>query len=316
MNCQHTLNKWVTYFSDETGIVIIFLLGVLFCHNILMLAFLFQSTIAVNIGLALGWGYVMIMKQVTRGVCLGLLVSLSACKSWWGKDDDDNSPYQGMTAKQLYTEAQQEMAKEKYSGAISRLEALETMYPFNDDAEQAEIDLIYAYYKKADYASTAATAERFIHLYPRAKRVDYAYYMKGLANFQQTRGTLANILPLDESWRDPGTQSQAYSDFATLVQKFPESRYKNNALQRMIYLRNTFAQRELNTAQYYFEHKRYVAAEERAAYLVKTYPQAPSAKEALLLMRRVDKLLGLKRAADDVDAVYRATYAGKTSRHP
>lgn len=249
------------------------------------------------------------MKKIKVVLIVGLLFSLSACNKWWGgKDDDDYNPYKGMTAKQLYTDAQQAMSKEQYSGAIKRLEALETMYPFNDYAEQAEIDLIYAYYEKGDYASTAATAERFIHLYPRAKRVDYAYYMKGLANFQQTRGTLANLLPLDESWRDPGTQSQAYSDFATLVQKFPESRYKANALQRMIYLRNLFAQTELNVAQYYYERKMYVAAAERASYLLQTYQQAPSAKKALSILYRANKALGLNKAADDALAVYQATY--------
>ncbi len=87
------------------------------------------------------------------------------------------------------------MSKEQYSGAVKRLEALESMYPFSDYAEDAELTLIAAYYKNEDYPSTVAEADRFVHLYPRAKRVDYAYYMKGLANFQQTRGTLAHILP-------------------------------------------------------------------------------------------------------------------------
>ena len=248
------------------------------------------------------------MQKIKVLLILSLLFSLSACNKWWGKDDEESNPYQGLSAKQLYTESQEAMVKEQYTAAIKRLEALETMYPFNDYAEQAEIDLISAYYKKGDYASTAATAERFIHLYPRAKRVDYAYYMVGLANFQQTRGTMANLLPLDESWRDPGTQSQAYSDFATLVQKFPESRYKANALQRMIYLRNLFAQRELNTAQYYYEHKMYVAAAGRASYLVKTYPQAPSAKGALSVLYHANMELGLKKAANDALVVYQATY--------
>jgi outer membrane protein assembly factor BamD len=248
------------------------------------------------------------MKTMKVIVVLGLVFSLSACNKWWAKDDEEANPYQGLSAKQLYTEAQQAMAKEQYTGAIKRLEAMETMYPFNDYAEQAEIDLISAYYKKGDHASCAATAERFIHLYPRAKRVDYAYYMKGLANFQQTRGTMANLLPLDESWRDPGTQTQAYSDFATLVQKFPESRYKANALQRMIYLRNLFAQRELNTSKYYYDRKMYVAAAERASYLIQTYPQAPSVKAALSLLYYSDTELGLKQAAGDALMTYQATY--------
>lgn len=248
------------------------------------------------------------MKQIKVLLLIILLTSQTSCKKLWGDDDEDNNPYQGMTANQLYTAAKQEMHKAQYSAAIKHLEALETMYPFNDYAEQAELDLIYAYYKKGDYASAAATAERFIHLYPRAPRVDYAYYMKGLANFQQARGTLAVLLPLDESWRDPGTQSQAYSDFATLLQKFPDSRYRANALQRMIYLRNLFAKRELNTAHYYYSRQMYVAAAERASYLLKTYPQAPSAQTALAILYHSNRALGLKKAADDALAVYQATY--------
>ena len=236
-----------------------------------------------------------------------LLFTLTACAKWWAKDDDDN-PYKGMTAKQLYTESQQYLTKEQYDSASKRLEALETMYPFSNYAEAAQKQLIYAYYQKGDYPSTAATAERFIHLYPRAKNVDYAYYMKGLANFQQSRGTLANALPLDESWRDPGTQSQAYSDFATLVQKFPESRYRANALQRMIYLRNMFAQHELNVAKHYYRRKMYVAAVERANFLIENYSQAPSAEQALAILYHANTLLGLKKAAADALAIYQATY--------
>lgn len=249
------------------------------------------------------------MKRINIVILLALLLSLTACKHWWGgADDEDDNPFEGYTAQKLYTEGKTALSKKQYTDAIKRFEALDTMYPFNDYAEQAQIDLIYTYYKKEDYPSTAATAERFIHLYPRAKNVDYAYYMKGLANFHQVRGTLGNMLPMDISLRDPGTQSQAYSDFATLVQKFPNSRYKPNALQHMIYLRNMFAQRELNNATYYYERKMFVAAEERASYLIKTYPQAPSAQVALSIVYHANMELGLKKAADEALTVYRATY--------
>jgi outer membrane protein assembly factor BamD len=113
---------------------------------------------------------------------------------------------------------------------------------------------------------------------------------------------------MDVSWRDPGTQSQAYSDFATLVEKFPQSRYKANALQHMIYLRNMCAQKELNVALYYYQRKMYVAAEERASYLIKTYPDAPSTKTALAIIYHADLQIGLTQAAQDALSVYRATY--------
>lgn len=248
------------------------------------------------------------MKRVQILFLVGLLISLTSCAKWWDKDDEEKNPFQGLTAKQLYTDSQKALKKEQYATAAKRLEAIEAMYPFSDYTERSQMDLIYAYYKNEDYPSAAATAERFIHLYPRAKNVDYAYYLKGLSNFQQTRGVFAKILPMDESWRDPGTQSQAYLDFAELIQKFPNSKYKANSLQRMIYLRNMFAQHELNVSQYYFKRKMYVAAIERASFLVKNYPQAPSAQTALIIMYDANMALGLKKAAEDAMAVYQDTY--------
>ena len=242
-------------------------------------------------------------------IVLSLLLGLVSCKGFWANDsDEEDGPFKGKTAQVIFNEANSALTKQDYSQAIKYYEGLETLYPFNDYAESAELKLIYAYYKKEDYPSAAAAAERFIHLYPRAARVDYAYYMKGLANFKQLRGAITTLLAVDQSWRDPGTQSQAYSDFSTLVQKFPHSRYKNNALQRMIYLRNMFAQSELNVAHYYYERRMYVAAIERGNFLIKTYPQASSVQEALALVYSANKALGLEKAADEASQVYQATY--------
>lgn len=247
------------------------------------------------------------MKRIKIIGLLLLVITVSSCAKW-NKDDEEKNPYKGMTATQLYDASRKSLNKGEYATAAKQLEAIESMYPFSDFTESSQIDLIYAYYKNEDYPSAAATAERFIHLYPRAKNVDYAYYMKGLANFQQTRGVFAKVLPLDDSWRDPGTQSQAYVDFTTFIQKFPNSQYKANALQRMIYLRNMFAQHELNVSEFYFRRKMYVAAIERSAYLVKTYPQAPSAQRALVIIHDANLALGLKEAADDALKVYENTY--------
>lgn len=256
------------------------------------------------------------MKAIKYLVVLGLFITLVGCKTLTGflgdlkKEEDDDGPFKGQTAKQLYQDAQAAMKKKDYTGAIKRFEAMETMYPFHDNAEKAEMELIYAYYEKEDYLLSGAAAERFIHLYPRAKHVDYAYYIKAMSNFKQLRGPIAGLLPMDQSWRDPGTQSQAYSDFATLVQMFPDSRYKANSEQHMIYLRNMFAKAELNVSKYYYERRRFVAAAERASFLIQTYPQAPSVKEALGLLYRANLALELHDAANDALKVYQDTFGG------
>jgi outer membrane protein assembly factor BamD len=235
-----------------------------------------------------------------------LIFSLVGCKSLFG--DKDDNPFKDESADDLYSQAQESLKKHEYTSAIKRLEAMDSMYPFHEKTEQAQLQLIYAYYEKEDFGSCAASADRFIHLYPRSNKVDYAYYMKGMANFRQLRGALAEIAPMDLAWRDPGTQSQAYSDFATLVERFPNSKYTPNAKQRMIYLRNLFAAREMHTANYYYYRQMYVAASERANYVIRNYAQSSSARPALGLMYYSYLKLGMKESADETLSVYQATY--------
>lgn len=222
--------------------------------------------------------------------------------------------FKGMKAKQIFNDAEIALAKEDYSKAIRYYEALDAMYPFSKYSQQGLLDSIYAYFKNGDMALAASTADRYIHLYPRSAHVDYAYYLKGLADFDQPRGTLAKVLPMDTSYRDPGTQVQAYADFALLVQRYPHSVYTPDARQRMLYLRNLFAQSELNTAEFCFKHKMYVASANRASYLLENYPQAPQSERALVILIKSDRALGLTQAANDALNVLHASYPkAKTS---
>lgn len=248
------------------------------------------------------------MKELIKIILILSTVLLSGCLNWPEKEVDINAEYRGLSAKQLYDQGMTSVEKGNYKTAIREFEAMETLYPFSTYAQRAQVKLMDAYYKNEEYASAAASAQRYIHLYPRANNVDYAYYLKGLANFQQYRGAFAKFLPMDESWRDPGTEAQAYADFGVFIQRFPNSRYKNDALQRMIYLRNMFAQRELNNANYYFDRQLYVAAVERANYLIENYPQAPSVEPALKLAYHANIKLGLQAAAADAAKVYESTY--------
>ncbi len=231
---------------------------------------------------------------------------ITSC-SWFKKDDEPYNPYEGMSEKELYAEANEYLSKEQYASAIKRYEAMETMYPFSEQGETVERNLIYAYYKNSEYPSAAATAEQYIRLYPSSSKVDYAYYMKGMANFNQPRGAFANMIPLDEAERDAGTQAVAYSDFAALLDRFPNSKYRQDALQHMIYLRNTFADRELNTAKFYLHRKMYVAAVNRASYVIKNYQQAPAAKKALNILVMANKKLHLQDAEKDALKIYSVT---------
>ena len=196
-----------------------------------------------------------------------MILGLNACAN----HNYNKNPYLSMSAEQLFTQADSSLAKGNYSQTIKYLEALDAAHPFSVYAEQAQLDLMYAYYKNGDNTLAAATADRFFHLYPRSRHVDYAYYMRGIADFYQTRGIFAELFPMDIAWRDPGTQQQAYTDFASFLQRFPDSVYAPDARQRLIYLRNLFAQKTLYIAQFYMRRKMYVAAINRASFLIQQY---------------------------------------------
>jgi len=247
-------------------------------------------------------------KWVKWIMVAGLLSSLIACAS----TTDPAEKYKNKTAEQIYQGGEAALAKGHDSSAIEHFEALDALYPFGANAEQAQLDLMYAYYASGDSPSAAAAAERFIRLYPRSVHVDYAYYIKGLAEFNQDRGWFQRYLPTDLSQRDPGTMSQAFTDFSTLLRLFPDSVYAPDARQRMVYLRDLFSKHELHIAKYYFRRTAYVAAANRANYIVQHYDGTPQVEEALGIMVRSYRQLGLQEPAQQALAVLQMNYPNGT----
>jgi len=249
------------------------------------------------------------MKYIVKlifGLIGFLFIVISMSCSEWGMSQEDL--YKKKSPKEIMEQADKALTNKQFESASKDLEALQGIYPFNEYSEKAEKNLLYAYYQKGDYPAAVAVAQRFIHLYPRSSYIDYVYYMKGMANFRQTRGVFATILPLDESWRDPGTQTEAYEDFSTLVKLFPTSKYVPDAIQHMIYLRNMLAKRELHNAEYYFKRKKYIAVLQHTQYLLKHYPQSPEIREALVMSYQANQVLGLDKAAEEIANIYQATF--------
>lgn len=212
---------------------------------------------------------------------------------------DPVAAFKDQSASQIFHDGEIELANRNYSEAIRHFEALQILYPFGLHTEQAQLDLIYAYYMNDDTVSASAAAERFIHLYPRSQSVDYAYYMRGLADFEQDRGWLQKYLPIDEALRDPGTARQAFTDFSQLLKLFPESCYACDARQRMIYLKDLFAKHEIRVAQFYMHRGAYVAAANRANYILQHYQEASSVPDALVVLIKAYSRLHLTKPAHD-----------------
>ncbi len=245
------------------------------------------------------------MKPIKYLLLIASLFLLCACSS---TTSDPAAIYKNQAEDQIFRGGEINLAKHHYSTAIKQFEALDALYPFGPHDEQAQLDLMYAYYQNDDVASSAATAERFIRLYPRSEHADYAYYMKGLADFYQDRGWVQRYFPTDLSQRDPGTMIQAFDDFSRLVQLYPTSTYADDARQRMIYLRNMFANSELHAANYYFQRQAYVAAANRANYILQHYDGTPQTENALGVLALSYHALGLNDLATQTIQLLQINY--------
>ena len=245
------------------------------------------------------------MKNVVR---LALLATSIAWLSGCSTVTDPSLAYQGESPATIFARGKEALNDRSYTEAVKRFEALDIQYPLYKDTEWAQLYLIYGYYKKEDYALAQAAADRFIRLHPVSPYVDYAYYLRGLASFYQNMGVIEQLFRVDLAKRDLTQMKKAFTDFQTLVSRFPKSRYAPAAHQYLVYLRNMFAAHELQVAQYYYDRKAYVAALNRASDVVAHYQGAPAVKDALGLMIQCYDAMKLPKLKADVETVYRLNY--------
>jgi outer membrane protein assembly factor BamD len=227
----------------------------------------------------------------------------AACRKDGRLDETETLPVD-----QLYAEAKALLEAGNYERSVRYYRRLVARFPFGKYTEQAELDTAYAQYKAGEPEEALSTINRFIRQYPTNKHVDYAYYLRGLINFNREVGLLERYVSNDSTRRDLGFARQSFQDFGELLKRFPDSRYAEDARQRMVYLRNGLAQGELNVAQYYFRREAYIAAQGRAKYIIENYQQTPQASEALAIMAESYKRLGQDKLAEDTIRVLQLNY--------
>jgi len=240
------------------------------------------------------------MVRIHRPILILLLAASIAGCSIFGKEYDET---EGWSAAKIYSSASSEMDSGSYQHAIELYEKLEARYPFGRYAMQAQLDVAYAYYRADQPEEALAAADRFIKLYPQNPFVDYAYYLKGIVNYNRSVGFLDRYIPTDPSQRDPGSALDAFVDFSELVKRFPDSKYAADARQRMLYLRNNLAQHEVNVARYYMKRGAYIAAANRCSYVIEHFQRTTSVQDALEILVDAYRALGEQKLAADTQRV-------------
>lgn len=255
---------------------------------------------------------------LSRLVLILFVVLLAACHR--GEPKKDAAEY--LPVDQMYATAKQALEEGNLTKAIKFDQRLIARFPFGPYTEQATLDLAYAQYKDDKREDAYSTINRFIKTYPAQKHVDYAYYLRGVINFDRDRGFLDRYANQDMTKRDQGHTLQSFEDFNDLLTRFPDSRYADDARQRMIYLRDNLARGQLNVAEYYLREGAYVAAANRAKDIIEKYQRTPAVGDALAIQVVAYKKLGQDKLAADAERVLKLNYpshpyfAGNWPKYP
>jgi outer membrane protein assembly factor BamD len=247
----------------------------------------------------------MSLSGPVRGGLLALcvvLLALSGCRT--------HREPKNVTPEALYKKAHKSLESYDFNGAIKVYEQLTARFPFTDEARQARLDLIYAYYRAGEKESAIDAADTFIRENPTHPRVDYAWYVKGLVDFERTPNALERLFRADLSKRPPSDARKSFAAFKTVVEQYPKSEYAHDSLQRMVYLRDRLASYEVHVAHYYYKRGAYVAAAQRARGAIEQYDGSPAVQEALDMLIQCYDHMQLQALATQSREVYATNYSG------
>lgn len=232
-----------------------------------------------------------------------LLLVVAFAATGCSKFKRDDSPEEGLPVEQIYEKAHKQIMGGNWAGAETTYKRLIAQYPYGPYTEQAMVETAYAQYKAGKHDDAVSSVDRFIRTYPTHKNVPYMYYLRGLSNANRDTVFLQKVWSLDASRRDLATPQQAYNDFSIVTERYPNSRYAADARNRMIALRNVFAQHELEVALYYLRRDANVSAVGRAKHLLETYPQSAYQNDAVAVLAEAYTRLGIDPLAADAKRV-------------
>jgi outer membrane protein assembly factor BamD len=230
-------------------------------------------------------------------------VALTGCKT---REGGDEGPMTDPAV--VYERAHRALSVGDFPLAIRIYEALMARYPFAAETRQSRLDVIYAYYRAGESESAIDAADTFIRENPTHPRIDYAWYLKGLTDFERMPNFLERWFRVDMDQRPPNMARRAFAAFATVIEQYPTSEYAHDSRRRMVYLRNRLADYEIAVARYYVDRGAFVAAAQRAKVAIEEFDGAPAVREALEIMIYCYERMDLGELASQTRQMYRANY--------
>jgi outer membrane protein assembly factor BamD len=229
---------------------------------------------------------------------------LGGCAGSEGSKDDTDI----WSEAKLYSEATDKLNDADFAKCGKYFEKLEARFPFGPYSQQAQINAAYCYWKAQEQTQALVAIDRFIKLHQGSPNLDYAYYLKGLITFNDDLGWLGKFTGQDLSERDPKAAKEAFESFKVVVERFPNSKYAPDSLDRMRYIVNSLAEADVIIARFYYQRGAYLAAANRAQLVIRDYDRAPAVEEALYILTKSYEKLGMVQLSNDSARVFKLNF--------
>ena len=166
-----------------------------------------------------------------------ILLLFSACAHEFNQVyKTDNIPYKYEYAKECF-------AKGKYTRAVTLLQELITLEKGTENAQESLYMLAMAEYGSKDYETAAQYFKKYCQAYPKGHYAETAQYYVGQSLFMST----------PEPRLDQSRTVSAIADFQTFLDLYPDSHLKPAAQQRLFDLQDKLVEKELYSAQLYYD---------------------------------------------------------------
>ena len=180
-----------------------------------------------------------------------------------------------------------------YEEAARQYEEVDINHPYSQEARKSIVMAAYSYYKAGQFESAVSAADRYLTLHPGTKESDLAQNIIGMSYYDQV---------LDPK-RDQTYARRSLAAYKTLLQRYPNSRYAQDATNRMRILRDLLAANEMQIGRYYLRKNNFLAAINRFRSVVSNYQTTEQVEEALMRLTEAYMALGIVNEAQTAAAV-------------
>jgi outer membrane protein assembly factor BamD len=226
-------------------------------------------------------------------VAIVLAACLTGCGSMGSLFDSTDSKLDSRPPDAMYKEANDLLTKGSSSKAAEIFERVDQLYPYSDEAKKAVLMAAVAYQKAGKSPEAVAAARRYLALHPGTKEAALAQEIIATAYYDR----------MSTPTRDQGETKKAITEMETLIRRYPDSEYAEEAKRRIKLARDTLAASEMNVGRYWQKKGNYLAAVNRFKTVVTDYQNTAHVEEALMRLTECYMALGIVNEAQTAAAV-------------